>query len=591
MIYRCLDRIKYVTGFACVSIHLVATSSAVAIPYAAGVNPVGGTVGFTLNEPADTVTITRDGGNSIVISAAAAGSHSFDMTGFTSYAISVTHSAPVGWAESSISVGNPMLSFERANGVAVNNNPGSPNFGRFYVSQRGATVTFTGRQMGDGIYILNADATDAFGITDPNDMSAARTAGLDFSGSDSSPFRLSVGKDDTLYISDASDIHGGIYHTDADVSTGGNLLAGLGGVQPIVGQNHGSIISTPLVTGSLAGGDLVLYTIDQDLPGSVPDTGGHVWRYDIGASPNYSGSPTLVLDVSTLGTVSNGSIIFHDRNNGIHPFSFVQAIDSDITIDPLTQNILISQHGRGLLILDPTASTVLFNSIQFNIDKGGGLDIFQNIVSLKISPDGKTIAFRHGNVPEILLTSLDDLGLPILDVSDGTFLGLEQVPAVPSFSGYPRAPIDFDLAGNIYSAGNLAAGERLGIYSPGGDTAAITRSDGTFTINGLTHGEFLAGDLNGDGFVGIDDLNIVLIAWNQNVTHGVLLQGDANGDGFVGIDDLTTVLGNWNVGTPPPPGAEVSANIPEPTCLVVFGAAGSLMFARRRWPVSTGCRV
>ncbi|MEZ6192560.1 MAG: hypothetical protein R3C45_14890 [Phycisphaerales bacterium] len=50
------------------------------------------------------------------------------------------------------------------------------------------------------------------------------------------------------------------------------------------------------------------------------------------------------------------------------------------------------------------------------------------------------------------------------------------------------------------------------------------------------------GDLNGDGFVGIADLNIVLSNWNQNVTPGDYLQGDPSGDGFVGIEDLNYVL-------------------------------------------------
>ena len=42
----------------------------------------------------------------------------------------------------------------------------------------------------------------------------------------------------------------------------------------------------------------------------------------------------------------------------------------------------------------------------------------------------------------------------------------------------------------------------------------------------------LEGDLNGDGFVGVDDLNIVLVNWNQNVTPGDLLSGDPTGEGF-----------------------------------------------------------
>ncbi len=95
----------------------------------------------------------------------------------------------------------------------------------------------------------------------------------------------------------------------------------------------------------------------------------------------------------------------------------------------------------------------------------------------------------------------------------------------------------------------------------------------------------LDGDLNGDGFVGIGDLNIVLGVWNQNVTPGDLLAGDPSGDGFVGIGDLNVVLGNWNAGTPPvapgAPGAPGSA-VPEPATLVWFSLASGLAIYRRR---------
>jgi aspartyl protease len=86
----------------------------------------------------------------------------------------------------------------------------------------------------------------------------------------------------------------------------------------------------------------------------------------------------------------------------------------------------------------------------------------------------------------------------------------------------------------------------------------------------------LIGDLNSDGFVGIDDLNIVLANWNQNVTEGYLFSGDPTGDGFVGIDDLNTVLGNWNTGTPPP-----GQVVPEPATLIFFSIAGIAMLHRR----------
>ncbi len=102
-------------------------------------------------------------------------------------------------------------------------------------------------------------------------------------------------------------------------------------------------------------------------------------------------------------------------------------------------------------------------------------------------------------------------------------------------------------------------------------------SVGSFTFEIWT--TFLDGDLDHDGFVGIEDLNLVLSNWNQVVPAGNQVRGDITGDGFVGIEDLNLVLGNWNAGSTPP--AEALANVPEPTAAWwLFAGAASVWLLR-----------
>ena len=108
-------------------------------------------------------------------------------------------------------------------------------------------------------------------------------------------------------------------------------------------------------------------------------------------------------------------------------------------------------------------------------------------------------------------------------------------------------------------------------YYPNGGNSGAAGDLFRYLVNGP-----LDGDLDGDGFVGINDLNIVLGLWNQNVTAGD--PGDPSGDGFVGIDDLNFVLGNWNAGTPP----TGSASIPEPGTAAVLSVGGLILMRRRR---------
>jgi hypothetical protein len=216
------------------------------------------------------------------------------------------------------------------------------------------------------------------------------------------------------------------------------------------------------------------------------------------------------------------------------------------------------QNNSTLYAFDEKQSILLISDLTVNVSPGGGSAIIPAgtwVSSHYVFYDpSSSLAIIDGTVDfsgEVLgiMTDLNEL-----NASD--FLGSDTTSYnSPSLRGL-EAVDSASVSGTNQIVVHLEAG------SPGDYVRVITR---------------LIGDLDGDGFVGIADLNIVLGNWNQNVPPGDPL-ADPSGDGFVGIADLNVVLGNWNAGTPP--SVEASSTVPEPGALSIV-TVGSLMLLRR----------
>jgi Calx-beta domain-containing protein len=440
-----------------------------ATPYASGLTNDGANISFRLNESADNVKIVSAAGTvTNDLGALAAGAHTFPLGISGVYQVEVFKASAAGFATAiapnrgavlQISTDANLLRFNNPRGLAVNNNPASPYFGRVYVANSSATNS--PRAVGDGIYVLNPDMTDALGQGD-----TALTGGLDFTqNQNASPYRLTIGRDNNLYITDWSDQTGSLYVTDPNVAGGQNVLGGPnGGPFPVTtARFHGSIAGA-VVEGSLAGGDLKAYVIDEDLQDDRATTTGTMrntlWRHDIGATlPGPETMPTRLAlhQGSFLRTVGNQTMEVARGTNGNFYISNYRSLGSEANV----------------WVVD-TNNAVIWNSLTETRNLLGtstNHDVLRATGGLDISPAGDYLA----------IINIETNGMFILPILNG-------VPDITNrllLAGFSTATgqgrdVAFDIAGNLYAVSSGAG--MLRVFSPGGTATAITGSDGTFSM-------------------------------------------------------------------------------------------------------------
>jgi hypothetical protein len=458
-----------------------------AAPYASGVQIAGNNVSFVLNEPTDVLTVSINGGAPITLDGSTAGTKNFTIgspsdkftivtqnsspTGYRIPTGSTIAAASSGLSQQSNEGGSNLISadtnvlnrFNSPRGVSVSRDPNAPNFGTAYIANSAAgTVAAAGslpaRTLGDGIYALRADQSDAFGNGDTAAnpvLSDGFPAFIDTSAS--SPWRVTVGPRGDVYVVDFSDANGGLFRLNPNLTAGDNVLAGIGGNTTLpVGQNHGSLTAT-YVEGSLAGGNLTVYNLDEDLRssqfgGPAGDDRNSLWRYDIGAGPlPYAGTPTKVNAQNVLLPTANSDV---DRGaDG----KFYLAQNRSAGNEP------------GVVVLSPDGSQVLFNSLTASralLGNPTAADILRNIQGIALTSDQQFLAGMLNNSDVVLVPLVE--GIPDLAnrlvVNTGTDI----------ISGRDIAT---DIAGNIHY---VSSGQGLyRVLSPGGDTFFALSYDGS----------------------------------------------------------------------------------------------------------------
>lgn len=435
---------------------VLTTGSVQAHPYATSLTNASGVISFRLNEAADTVKVLWNGGSSsFTIGALPRGLTVTNLSG-----AGVT--SPFQVEVTKAGAGVPTLISDNTNtnnhffgprAVAVNKRPASPYFGRIYVGNAPGVTAGSARRTGDGIYMLNADSSDAIG-----QGTNALNAGIDMVlASASMPWRIRVGdEDDNLYMCNWTDANGNLFVADANmtVGTGTNVFEAFAG--PYTANlppeyNHGSVHDV-YVTGSLGGGNLTVYTVDEDyetIPGLLTELNS-LWRYEIGAGAlPWSAQPNGKVATPAIASVSQ--VIGLDRGaNGYFYMINSRSTGAD----------------NCLQVIDPNGPTVIYQSRPESLALGFPRDILSNACSVAVSMDQKYLAVQR-NAGQVVIVPLVN-GIPNL-------AGRTEIAAI----GTARQ-IAFDAANNFYVIS--AATERLRVYSLGLTTTAKTGSEGSFSI-------------------------------------------------------------------------------------------------------------
>jgi hypothetical protein len=498
-------------------------------PYATGLTNSGSAISFRLNESADSVKVISAGGTvTNDLGALDAGPHTFPLTITGPYEVEVFKVSQPGFiapiepnrgAVLQIGTDTNTTRFNNPRGVAVNTDPASPYFGRVYVANGSAAAATFPRAVGDGIYVLNPDMTDALGQGD-----TPLTGGLNFAtGGAVAPYRLSVGQDGNLYITDWSDISGSLYVTDPDVSAGSgqNVLGGLtGSTNPVTtARIHGSIAAA-VVEGSLANGDLTAYVIDEDLQNdretATRNMVNSLWRHDIGGTlPGPEVMPTFLREGGSewFDTVSQTMDLDRGTNGYFYVFS----------------NRSVGSDRSGVTVLGPSGGDLLFTSLQASREFTGNPsqnDLLRTTGGGAVSPHGDYLALINFETNGITVVPLVD-GVPDL-TNRLVFHGMGSVAA-------QGRDVAFDLAGNLYAVSSGAG--LLRVFSPGGTSTTITGSDGTFRLVLPTSVSVLAEDTDGNE-QGADPISFKVIregSTAQDLTVNLIWSGTASN----GIDYIT----------------------------------------------------
>jgi hypothetical protein len=479
---------------ACLALTALASHLASAHPYASNITGtnIKGFVSFTMNEAGATVTVTFEDNSTLNMGVLPAGPTNFNLGAHTSFRISCFkqgNGTPFVISTDT----NTYSSWDTPRGVAVNKNPMvGTNFGRLCVGN----ATTVGK--GLGLFLLNADQTLVKG-----------NVGSGFwSGGGVGPYRIRANDDGTFLVNDFSTPNASLLQFSPDLSSSNLVLAIIGQTPAVAAGIHGDLFGCGIMKGSLAQGNLVLYTFDSGMgapadtncikgPLTSPGSFNCVFQYNIGAGPlpwnkrpDYAYTYGLdgIAELRTEGDIGkDGKIICgFGRANASNPNLQIlrpAPTTNGITGDPVNETIQDAAKSATNWLYTGGAS---YNGAPFNTPPpGAGADPWVGIngsgvlggtyAGVRVSPDGKYLASVDIN-NGVTLANLTN-GIP----NEGTLFGISQGTFGNNTglnTGNSRG-MDWDPADNLWI---ISSGQGLlRCFSLGLTTTCVSSNDWTGT--------------------------------------------------------------------------------------------------------------
>jgi hypothetical protein len=566
-------------------------------PFASGITTNGaGVVSFTLNEDGATVTVVLYAGGAPTATNALGvlnkGPHTFNLGANQSFTIScfkTGNGVPAiisSDATSSLTYSNSV--WNAPSGVAANKNPkNGAYFGRLYADNNTAGAQVSGPKA-VGIYAMNADQSFVTFKANPTGGSFAGGSGANFK----SPGRMRVAPDDSLLVADspAAGAQNRIYMFQPDLSASTVLLGPSG-------ASLADEFGTPVVFGSLATGDLVLYTASAGVgtpsdtncikgPLTSPGSFNCIYKFNIGSGPlPWTKRPDYAYTVGLDGIAGlRPELEVEPDGKIIAAFGRANASNPNLQIlrPALTTNGIVGDPvNAAIQEAAKNATNWLYTggvTPPFNLPpNGAAADPWVGLngsgtaggtyAGVRLSPDGQFLASVDIN-NGVTFASLTN-GIP----NEGTIFGINQgsfpftAPAGVTGIGATVANargMDWDAADNLWviSSGNAL----LRCFSLGLTTTCVTSNDwtgtnGTFqlikpaaaasiaVINGTASQNYVNNTVN----AGQPKPGVFRITLNTNDTSalGPTTVGFVRG-GTVGVIGTVTVTNGGSGYTTPP---------------------------------------